>query len=227
MVNLITTKSLKRTKGAVLLKLILVISIWLSFSTKSEALFARTLKLTKQDLTDIIRIEAHLNSSKTVRARFLQLSSDGSYGEGMVHIQRPGKMRLEYDPPNPTLVIADGLNLFYIDQELNQATPMLLYFTPAELILRERISFSAKDVLVTGFRRSPGVLRISIVRTKDPQEAQIMLVFSDSPLGLRKWVITDSQGIKTTVSLLGPEFGVKLDSKLFEYEMPNSDDSLN
>ena len=225
--NLITTKSLKKTNGAVLVKLILASAIWLSLSSKSEAVFARTLKLTKQDIADIIRIETHLNSSKTVRARFLQLSSDGSYGEGMVHIQRPGKMRLEYDPPNPTLVIADGLNLFYIDQELNQATPMLLYFTPAELILRERISFSGKEVLVTGFRRSPGVLRISIVRTEDPQEAQIMLVFSDSPLGLRKWVITDAQGIKTTVSLLGPEFGVKLDSKLFEYEMPNSDDSLN
>ena len=145
----------------------------------------------------------------------------------MVHIQRPGKMRLEYDPPNPTLVIADGLNLFYIDQELNQATPMLLYFTPAELILRERISFSGEEVLVTGFRRSPGVLRISIVRAKDPQEARIMLVFSDTPLGLRKWVITDAQGIQTTVSLLGPEFGVKLDPKLFEYEMPNSLDSPN
>ena len=227
MENRKTTKSLKKTRGVVLVTLILASVIWLSFSSKSEAVFARSLKLTKQDIADISRIEAHLNSSKTVRARFLQLSSDGSYGEGMVHIQRPGKMRLEYDPPNPTLVIADGLNLFYIDQELNQATPMLLYFTPAELILRERISFSGKEVLVTGFRRSPGVLRISIVRAKDPQEAQIMLVFSDTPLGLRKWVITDAQGIKTTVSLLGPEFGVKLDSKLFEYEMPNSFDILN
>ncbi len=210
-----------------MVKLILALIISLSFSSKSEAVFARSLKLTKQDIADISRIEAHLNSSKTVRARFLQLSSDGSYGEGMVHIQRPGKMRLEYDPPNPTLVIADGLNLFYIDQELNQATPMLLYFTPAALILRERISFSGEEVLVTGFRRSPGVLRISIVRAKDPQEAQIMLVFSDTPLGLRKWVITDAQGIQTTVSLLGPEFDVKLDSKLFEYEMPNSFDSPN
>ena len=220
-------ENLKNNKGAVLVKLILALVIWLSFSSKSEAVLARTLKLTKQDIADIKRIEDHLNSSKTVRARFLQLSSDGSYGEGIVHIQRPGKMRLEYDPPNPTLVIADGLNLFYIDQELNQATPMLLYFTPAELILRESISFLGKEVLVTGFKRSPGVLRISIVRAESPKEAQIMLVFSDPPLGLRKWVITDAQGIKTTVSLLGPEFGVKLDPKLFEYEMPNSFDILN
>ena len=227
MVNQTTINSLNMKKGAILVKIILVIAIFLSFPTRSEALFARTLKLTKKDIADIIRIEAHLNSSKTVRARFLQLSSDGSYGEGIVHIQRPGMMRLEYDPPNPTLVIADGLNLFYIDKKLNQATPMLLYFTPAELLLRERISFSGEGILVTGFRRSPGVLRISIVRSEDPEEAQIMLVFSDSPLGLRKWVITDSQGVKTTVSLLGPEFGVKIDSKLFEYEMPNPDESLN
>ena len=196
--NLITTKSRKKTKFVVLVKILLVTALCLSFSTKSEALFARTLKLTKQDIADIVRIEAHLNSSKTVRARFLQLSSDGSYGEGMLHIQRPGMMRLEYDPPNPTLVIADGLNLFYIDQELNQATPMLLYFTPAELILRERISFSGKDVLVTGFRRSPGVLRISIVRSKDPQEAP------ETPQGRPKRAIrTGKESTRTHKGALG------------------------
>ena len=192
---------------------------WFILSAPAEAIIARTLKLSKQDVADLIRIEQHLNTSRTVRARILQVASDGSYAEGMLHIQRPGRMRLEYDPPNPTMIIADGINLIYVDRELEHATTVLLQLTPAELILREDLSLSSEDLLVTGFSRSPGVIRISLVHAKDPLEGRIMMVFSDKPLELRKWIVTDAQGIKTTVSLLGPEFGIKLDPNLFEFEM--------
>ena len=192
---------------------------WFILSTPAEAIIARTLKLSKQDVADLIRIEQHLNTSRTVRARILQVASDGSYAEGMLHIQRPGRMRLEYDPPNPTMIIADGINLIYVDRELEHATAVLLQLTSAELILREDLSLSSEDLLVTGFSRSPGVIRISLVHAKDPLEGRIMMVFSDKPLELRKWIVTDAQGIKTTVSLLGPEFGIKLDPNLFEFEM--------
>ncbi|MEK9724790.1 MAG: outer membrane lipoprotein carrier protein LolA [Rhodospirillaceae bacterium] len=190
-------------------------------SAPAGATIARTLKLTREDIADLVRIEAHLNSAKTVRSRFLQVSSDGSYAEGMVHIQRPGRMRLEYDPPNPTMVVADGINLIHVDRELDQAVATLLFLTPAQFILREDISFTGDEILVTGFSRAPGVIRVSVVKAKDPDEGRIMLVFSDKPLELRKWVVTDAQGVKTTVSLLGPEFGMKLDPALFRYQMPN------
>ena len=197
----------------------LAVLAWFILSTPAEAIIARTLKLSKQDVADLIRIEQHLNTSRTVRARILQVASDGSYAEGMLHIQRPGRMRLEYDPPNPTMIIADGINLIYVDRELEHATTVLLQLTPAELILREDLSLSSEDLLVTGFSRSPGVIRISLVHAKDPLEGRIMMVFSDKPLELRKWIVTDAQGIKTTVSLLGPEFGIKLDPDLFYFEM--------
>ena len=197
----------------------LAIFTWFILSTPAEAIIARALKLSKQDVADLIRIEQHLNTSRTVRARILQVASDGSYAEGMLHIQRPGRMRLEYDPPNPTMIIADGINLIYVDRELEHATAVLLRLTSAELILREDLSLSSEDFLVTGFSRSPGVIRISLVHAKDPLEGRIMMVFSDKPLELRKWIVTDAQGIKTTVSLLGPEFGIKLDPDLFSFEM--------
>ena len=206
---------------------ILAVLTWFILSTPAEAIIARTLKLSKQDVADLIRIEQHLNTSRTVRARILQVASDGSYAEGMLHIQRPGRMRLEYDPPNPTMIIADGINLIYVDRELEHATTVLLRFTPAELILREDLSLSSEDLLVTGFSRSPGVIRISLVHAKDPLEGRIMMVFSDKPLELRKWIVTDAQGIKTTVSLLGPEFGIKLDPGLFDFEMHDTLEESN
>ena len=185
------------------------------------AVIARTLNLTKQDVADLVRIERHLNGIKTMRARFLQISSDGSYSEGMIHLSRPGRMRIEYDPPNPIMVIADGSSLIYVDKEMKQATAVLLSLTPADLLLRENLSFTSEEILITGFKRSPGIIRVSLVKAESPLDGQLTLVFSDMPLELRKWAVNDAQGVKTTVSLLGSRFGIKVDKTLFDYEMPD------
>ena len=155
-----------------------------------------------------------------MKARFLQMSSDGDYSEGTIYLSRPGRMRIEYDAPKKILVIADGFNLIYVDKEINQVTAVFLSLTPADLILRENLSFSSDDVLITDFHKSPGIIRISLVKADDPLDGQITLVFSDAPLELRKWTINDSLGVKTTVSLLGPRFAVSLDSSLFDYQIP-------
>lgn len=187
----------------------------------ADAVIARTVNLTKQDIADLVRIERHLNGIKTMRARFLQVTSTGEYSEGDIYLMRPGRMRVEYDPPNPVMVIADGSSLIYVDKELEQATAVLLRLTPAELILRDELSLIGDEILVTGFERSPGVLRVSMVKSNDPLEGQLTLIFSDKPLELRKWTVTDAQGVRTTVSLLGPRFGVDIDEKLFDYKMPD------
>ena len=191
-------------------------------SYRTEAIVARTLNLSKQDVADLLSIEKYLDGLKTMKARFLQMSSDGDYSEGTIYLSRPGRMRIEYDPPSPMLIIADGSNLIYVDKEIDQATAIFLSLTPADLILREKLSFSSKEVLLTGFHRSPGIIRVSLVKADGPMDGQITLVFSDMPLELRKWTVNDAQGVKTTVSLLGSRFAVHLDNSLFDYETPSA-----
>lgn len=205
----------------------LALLAWLGFAGDAHAVIARTLQLSKADIADLVRIEKHLNAIKTMKARFLQVSSDGGYSEGTVFLSRPGRMRVEYDPPSSIMVIADGANLIYVDKELEQATAVLLVLTPAELILRDDLSLASDEILVTGFQRSPGVVRLSLVKADNPLEGQLTLIFSDKPMELRKWAITDAQGVKTTVSLLGPRFGMKLDRALFDFKMPNTDLDVN
>ncbi len=199
----------------------------LTLAAPADAVIARTVQLTKQDIADLVRIERHMNGIKTMQARFLQVTSDGEFAEGDIYLSRPGRMRVEYDPPSQIMVIADGSSLIYVDNELHQATAVLLSLTPAELILREKLSLADAEILVTGFDRSPGVLRVSLVKARSPLEGQITLVFSDKPLELRKWTVTDAQGVRTTVSLLGPRFGMKLDKKLFDSAMPNDSLKVN
>ena len=209
-------------KTPLLILVVLTMFVVLVPSYRAEAIVARTLNLSRQDFADLMGIEKYLDGLKTMKARFLQMSSDGDYSEGMIYLSRPGRIRIEYDPPSPILIIADGSNLIYIDKEINQATAVFLSLTPADLILREKLSFSSEDVLLTGFHRSPGVIRISLVKADDPLDGQLTLVFSDMPIELRKWTVYDAQGIKTTVSLLGPRFAVRIDKSLFDYEMPNA-----
>ena len=194
-------------------------SLALSFglATPAVAKLAESLVLSKQGTTDLMRVQKHLNSSKTFKARFLQVSSNGEYAEGQIFLQRPGRLRLIYDDPNPLLVVADGKHISFIDRNIDTATTLYLSMTPADLMLRESIGFFGNDVIVTSVNRTPGVIRIGLINTAEPDAGSIELVFSDRPMELRKWTVTDAQGIKTTVSLLGPTFDVPLNPNLFKY----------
>ncbi|MDA0305920.1 MAG: outer membrane lipoprotein carrier protein LolA [Proteobacteria bacterium] len=177
--------------------------------------------LSPADRADVLRIEKYLNRIKTMQARFLQVSSGGDYSEGNMYFSKPGKMRLEYDAPKPVLIVSDGTNLAYIDKELKQVSYFDLASTQASVLLQEVISFSAGEMIITAFERGPGVLRLTLIKNDDPLEGNITLIFSDRPLGLKKWTVTDAQGIVTNISLLGPRFGGALDPELFDYREPD------
>jgi outer membrane lipoprotein-sorting protein len=177
--------------------------------------------LSQQDHADITRVENYIASIDTVEARFMQVASDGSLAEGKIYIQRPGRMRIDYAPPFPIEVIATGNFLVYHDKNLKQVSHVPFGSTPAGVLLKENPKLLG-DVTVTGVERGPGALRVKIAQSDDLMAGTITLVFSDGPLTLRKWVVTDAQGVETTVSLIDTRFGGKLDSQLFEFTDPYS-----
>lgn len=176
--------------------------------------------LGQSELAAIERIESYLNRIKTVRAEFLQASSNGELAKGEVYISRPGRLRIEYQPPVPILVVADGTFLIYYDRELNQVSYIPLGSTPAGILLEDRISLTNGDLTITGFEHENGTFRITLVRSDNPMEGSLTLVLTDSPLSLRKWSVTDAQGIVTDVSLVRAKFGVPLEPKLFRFKNP-------
>jgi len=177
--------------------------------------------LSKSETADVARIQVYLNSLRTLSSRFLQVSSEGDYSEGTLSFSKPGKMRLEYDDPNPTLLVSDGVNLAYFDKELKQVSYFDLQATQASILLSENISFSAGETNLTAFERGPGVLRLTVIKGSDPLEGNMTMIFSDKPLSLKKWTITDAQGIVTNISLVNPRFGAPVSQKLFTLELPD------
>ena len=186
----------------------------------SEAIAA---KLSTEDSKDLKRIEAYLNGMKTLRAGFLQVSSNGGVATGKLMLARPGKMRFEYDPPAPILMVADGVFLIYIDKELEQVTHLWLNNTPIGFLVKEDIKLNG-DVTVTKFSKGSNILHTTLARSEEPEQGTITMIFSDNPLSLRKWTVTDAQGVKTTVTLSNLESAVTLDPELFKFNgLPNSE----
>jgi outer membrane lipoprotein-sorting protein len=179
--------------------------------------------LSQQDRRDIERIEQYLNSIRTVRSQFVQATNDGTLLRGTFWMSRPGKMRLEYDPPIRNFVVADGWFVFYWDDELKQQSSAPVGSTLADVILRDRLTLSG-DTTVSDVERGPGTLEVTVTETKDPGKGKLTLIFEDNPLRLRKWRILDPQGLTTEVALLNPQFGMTLDRDLFIFKDPTLND---
>ena len=169
---------------------------------------------------DIARVESYLDAITTITARFYQITSQGSVAEGWLYLSRPGKLRVNYNPPVPLQIIADGKNLIYYDSKLKSANTIGLDDTLAGVLLRSKLNLGS-DVKVSGFSRARGVLRLNLTDSNNPDTGTLALTFSDKPLVLRKWSVTDSQGIVTTVALHDARFGMELDNKLFVFEDPS------
>lgn len=176
--------------------------------------------LSESDRSELARVRDYLDAIRTLSARFIQVASNGNTVEGDVFLSRPGKLRFQYDPPTPILVISDGWFLGYYDLELEQANTAPVGSTPIAFLLRESISF-ADGITVTGFESKAGTLRIGLVKTDDPGQGSITLSFNAAPLALRQWTVVDSQGQSITVSLMNPRFGETLSPKLFHLIDPN------
>jgi outer membrane lipoprotein-sorting protein len=175
---------------------------------------------TTPDRVFIARIEAYLNAISTMRASFLQIASTGELARGTFYLRRPGRLRIEYAPPSPVLIVADGHRLTYYDKELETANVAPIDDTLAGFLARERISFDG-DVTITAFARDRGTARITVARRAEPEGGSLTLVFDDSPIRLRQWDVTDPQGVRTRVALEAPEFGTALADSLFEVSEPD------
>jgi outer membrane lipoprotein-sorting protein len=178
----------------------------------------RAVELTSQDLAGLQRVAAYLNNIRTMYARFQQVSAGGGTVTGQLWMARPGRMRFEYDPPSPILLLADMFYVYYVDKQLAEMSKVGLKSTPAWLLLRDPITFS--DLIVTRFERGANALRITVVEKAQPDSGSLTMVFGDNPLALRQWSIVDQQRKMTAVSLSNEQFGMALDPKLFVYQDP-------
>ncbi|BCX16996.1 MAG: hypothetical protein KatS3mg117_0678 [Geminicoccaceae bacterium] len=165
------------------------------------------------------RIEAWLQRVTTLRARFTQLAPDGRMSTGRVFLHRPGRLRFDYDPPSRVQLIATDWRLIFVDWAARQVNVLPLSQTPLAFLLDEQVRLSG-ELEVRSVQRRAGEIALEVVRAKEPDQGRVVMVFAEQPIELRRWAVTDPQGLTTTVLIEEPEYGVPLDPELFRFRDP-------
>jgi len=163
-------------------------------------------------LTEISR---YINGLKTVQADFTQINADGTISTGSIAIRRPGRARFEYNPPSKALVIAGGQQLAIFDAKSNTGpTQYPLKRTPLNLILARSVDLTRAEMVV-GHSFDGTATTVIAQDPENPEYGTIALTFTDNPIELRQWVITDDVGDQTTVILGALEKVASLSNNLF------------
>ena len=184
--------------------------------------------LDASDREVLSRVQTYLDSIHTLRARFVQVSADGD-GAGTAWIERPGLLRLQYDPPSHALLVAArGRVVFASGSGATSSLP--LGRTPLSILLAPQIVLSGAVTVVSvrqagpglgaapataGAQEGPDAVEVTLRSTEHPGQGQISLLFSDRPLALRGLVLVDGRGDTTRLSLSDVRLGADTNDALF------------
>ncbi|MHA6326264.1 LolA family protein [Roseivivax sp. CAU 1753] len=169
------------------------------------------------DKLSLGEISNYLNGIRTAQSDFTQVNSDGTISTGSLALSRPGKMRFDYNPPEQALVMAGRGTVVIIDRKVGgQPETYPLNQTPLSIILAQNVNLGAKGMVVGHSYDGTA----TIVKARDPKRTEygtIEMKFTDNPVELRQWIVTDQNGQTTTV-ILGALRKKNLPSALFNID---------
>lgn len=177
--------------------------------------------MTQTAASDIQQAENYLRNLNTVKADFIQTDYRGSRLSGTFYLDRPGKLRFEYNEVDD-FIVADGFFIYFYDAEMKEQTNAPIGQTLADFLLREDLKLRG-DVTVQGISQEGEFKTITIVETGDPGAGSVKLFFKENPYSLRMWQVTDAAGLTTEIMLRDIQTELDLPSRLFAYFAPEQD----
>ena len=164
------------------------------------------------------KVSAYLSSMQQLVGDFVQLGPDGSRVRGEFYMQKPGKIRFEYEPPSRIEIIADGQSVVVRDRKLGTQDLYPLSQTPLRFLLSDRIDL-LRETNVVGVRADDTFVTITI----EEQQAligtsRLMMMVGAKDFQLKQWTITDPQGYDTTVAVSNLDNSKRPDPSLFKID---------
>jgi outer membrane lipoprotein-sorting protein len=166
----------------------------------------------------IERANAYFSNVTTLVAEFTQIGADGRRQGGTLFLQRPGRLRFDYDSPATLQIVADGSSVAVRDRKLATQDLYSINQTPLKFLLRERVNLG-QDIRITGVANDGSGVRLDLEdRSTLGGTSKIMLYFDPRVEILQQWRIVDAQGFQTTVILNKVQRSVRLDPSMFQIE---------
>jgi outer membrane lipoprotein-sorting protein len=162
------------------------------------------------------KVSAYLSNIHTLVGNFVQVGPDGSRTEGDFYIQKPGKVRFDYEPPSRIDIIADGQSVVVRDRKLATQDLYPLSQTPLRFLLSDRIDLM-RDTNLVGVYADDTFVTV-VIEEKQPLVGtnRLMLMFGAKDLKLRQWTVTDPQGYDTTVAVYNLDTTKRPDPAMFK-----------
>jgi outer membrane lipoprotein-sorting protein len=161
------------------------------------------------------QVNAYFNGIRSLQGDFVQIGPDGRRTTGKLYLDKPGKIRFQYNAPSPVEIIADGQSVAVRDRRLNTQDIYPLSQTPLRFLLSDRVDI-LRDANVTSVTRDPDYV---IVMLEERQAIggtnRLMVLFNASDLTLRQWTVYDAQGYETSVALHNLDPRSRPDQRLF------------
>ena len=166
------------------------------------------------------KVSSYLSSLQTLVGNFVQVGPDGTKTKGDFYIQKPGKVRFEYDA-SPIAIIADGSSLAVRDKKLATQDIYPLSQTPLRFLLSDRIDL-LKDTNVVSVTADDVFISVTIEEKQALiGTSRLMLMVGAKDGQLKQWTVTDPQGYDTTVAVYNLDATRKVDPGLFKIDFTN------
>jgi len=167
------------------------------------------------------KVSTYLSSLVNVSGNFVQVGPDGKRTTGDFYIQKPGKIRFEYDDPSPIALVADGSSVIVRDRRLATQDVYPLSQTPLRYLLAERIDL-LRDTNVVGVAADDMFISVTIEEKQAlVGTSRLMLMIGAKDNQLKQWTVTDPQGYDTTVAVYNLDTTRKLDPGMFKIDYTN------
>jgi outer membrane lipoprotein-sorting protein len=177
---------------------------------------ARTFDPKQQALAN--KVSVYLSSIQNLTGNFVQVGPDGSRSTGDFYIQKPGKVRFQYDPPSTIAVVSDGTTMVVRDRRLATQDVYPLSQTPLRFLLSDRIDLLRDTDLVSV---SADDMYVSVlIEEKQPLigTSRLLLMLGAKDNQLKQWTVTDPQGYDTTVAVSNLSTTKKIDPDIFKID---------
>ena len=173
-----------------------------------------------------LKVEKFFKSLKSMEANFIQVSPSGNISNGKIYLDLPGKLRIDYEKPNNLLITCKGFWLTIQNRILKTTNNIPLESSPFSILIKKKLNFD-NEFLGTDLKNKSGIISLKITSKTNKKTEGLTLEFSEKPFNLKKWIINDIFGEKTTVLIQNAKYNKKLSHLLFfpdDFPEPNNSD---
>ena len=161
------------------------------------------------------QIADHFSSLRTLTGEFVQFGPKGEQTGGTFYLERPGKIRFNYDK-SPIHVISDGNQVVINNRKLDTWDMYALGTTPLKMLLADRIDLGGGRL--QSVKQDPDMTTLVVADKTAFGNSKITMMFEPKTMDLKQWTITDAQGLDTTIMVFNVRSGVRFTDDMFKID---------